>query len=469
MPATLRRELTLLSASALVISNMIGTGIFTTTGFLAGDLGQPTLVLGIWAVGALMVTAGCLSYAELGVNFPRSGGEYIYLREAWGPAWGFMSGWVSFLAGFAAPVALGTLAFSEYLSHFFPALRVSQPADNSAFGFLHLGPGQGLALAVLALFTVINILGLAFAARIQSIITALNLGILVAFLVLAFTVGQGRWSNFVVTTTRTSAHGVGAQFAASLVFVMFAYSGWNAASYVAEEIRSPARTLPRALLAGAAIVALFYVALNAAFIYALPLASLKGVVSVGATAAEALFGTHYGGLFVAVMAAAILACVSAMTLVGPRVYYAMARDGCFFREAGKVHPRWHTPTAAILYQAVASSLMIVTGTFEALMTYIGFALVLSAAMAAAGIFRLRRRPEWRPLAAVSWGYPLVPVLFVGASLWMLVYTLALKPKPSLLGLLTIASGGLLYHWMSRHGHGASGDVSGVSARAGEGG
>ena len=249
---------------------------------------------------------------------------------------------------------------------------------------------------------------------------------------------------------------------------MFAYSGWNAASYVAEEIRAPERTLPRALLAGAAIVALFYVVLNAAFIYALPLESLKGVVSVGAKAAEALFGTHYGGLFVGVMAAAILGCVSAMTLVGPRVYYAMARDGCFFREAGKVHPRWHTPTAAILYQAVASSLMIVTGTFEALMTYIGFALVLAAAMAAAGIFRLRRRSEWRPLAAVSWCYPLVPVLFIGSSLWMLVYTLALKPKPSLLGLLTIASGGLLYQWVFRRGHGAGGDGSQGSARSGEG-
>ena len=468
MPATLRRELTLLSASALVVSNMIGTGIFTTTGFLAGDLGQPILVLGIWVVGALMVTAGCLSYAELGINIPRSGGEYVYLREAWGPAWGFMSGWVSFLAGFAAPVALGTLAFSEYLSHFFPALRVSQQANGAALGWLHLGPGQGLALAILALFTVINILGLSLAARLQSAITISTLGVLAAFLVLAFTVGHGRWSNFAVTATRTSAHGLGAQFAASLVFVMFAYSGWNAASYVAEEIRAPERALPRALLAGAAIVALFYVALNAAFIYALPLESLKGVVSVGATAAEALFGTHYGGLFVGVMAAAILGCVSAMTLVGPRVYYAMARDGCFFREAGKVHPRWHTPTAAILYQAVASSLMIVTGTFEALMTYIGFALVLAAAMAAAGIFRLRRRSEWRPLAAVSWCYPLVPGLFIGSSLWMLVYTLALKPKPSLLGLLTIASGGLLYQWVFRRGHGAGGDGSQGSARSGEG-
>ena len=470
MPATLRRELTLLSATALVVSNMIGTGIFTTTGFLAGDLGQPALVLGIWIVGALMVIAGCLSYAELGINFPRSGGEYVYLREAWGPAWGFMSGWVSFLAGFAAPTALGALAFSEYLSHFFPALAVSRPATGTgpAFGWLHLGAGQGLALAILALFTVINILGLTIAARLQSAITLLNLAVLAAFLALAFTVGQGSWSNFLLTSTRTSTHGLGAQFAASLVFVMFAYSGWNAASYVAEEIKTPERTLPRAMLAGAGIVALFYVALNAAFIYALPLESLKGVISVGAISAKALFGARYGGLFVVVMAAAILGCVSAMTLIGPRVYYAMARDGCFFKEAGEIHPRWRTPTAAILYQGVASGLMVVTGTFEVLMTYIGFALVLSAAMAVAGIFRLRRRPAWKPLATVSWCYPLVPVLFVGSSLWMLVYTLALKPRPSLLGLLTIAGGGLLYHWLFRPRHEGAGDSANGSGPSADG-
>jgi APA family basic amino acid/polyamine antiporter len=461
MPTTLRRELTLLSATALVVSNMIGTGIFTTTGFLAGDLGQPALVLGIWVVGALMVLAGCLSYAELGINFPKSGGEYLYLREAWGPAWGFMNGWVSFLAGFAAPTALGALAFSEYLSHFFPALAVSHPASGAGPipGWLHLGPGQGLALAILTLFTIVNILGLTFAARLQSAITILNLAVLALFLVLAFAVGQGHWSNFTLAAPRTSTHGLGAQFAASLVFVMFAYSGWNAASYVAEEIKDPERTLPRALLAGAGIVALFYVALNAAFIYALPLESLKGVVSVGASSANALFGARYGGLFVAVMAAAILGCVSAMTLVGPRVYFAMARDGCFFKEAGKVHPRWRTPTAAILYQGVASGLMVVTGTFEVLMTYIGFALVLSAAMAAAGLLRLRHRPTWKPVAAVSWCYPLVPVLFIGSSLWMLTYTLKLKPGPSLLGLLTIAGGGLLYHWLFRPRHEVAGDGS----------
>ena len=448
MPTTLRKELTLISATALVIANMIGTGIFTTTGFLAGDLGRPSLVLGIWLVGAVMVAAGCLSYAELGINFPRSGGEYVYLREGWGPAWGFMSGWVSFFAGFAAPVALSAMAFAEYFSSFFPSLRVSG-GKGLAFAFLNLTPGHGLAVALIVTLAIVNVFGVAIAARLQSTLTTFMLGVLAVFLILAFTIGKGQWHNLTIETARTSSHNLGAQFAASLVFVMFAYSGWNAAAYVAEEMKDPDRTLPRALLGGAAIVALFYFALNAAYVYALPLDSLKGVVAVGATAAKALFGARVGGMFIIVMALALLGCVSAMSLVGPRVYYAMAQDGCFFKDAAKVHPRYQTPVRAILYQAIASSVLVMSGTFESLITYVGFALVLSAALAAAGILRLRRRPEWKRLSAVSWAYPLVPLLFILTSAWMLAYTLYLRPKPSLLGLLTVACGGLAYHWNVR--------------------
>jgi APA family basic amino acid/polyamine antiporter len=440
----LRRELTLVSATALVVSNMIGTGIFTTTGFLAGDLGRPSLVLAVWLVGALVAVAGCITYAELGINFPRSGGEYVYLREAWGPACGFLSGWISFFAGFAAPVAAGALAFSEYLGHFLPSLSVGAQARSAAFGWLHLGNGQFVALGVVAAFTVVNIVGLKLASRLQNVLTALKLGILGTFLALAFTAGHGDWSHFTLAATRTSPHSVSAQFAVSLIFVMFAYSGWNAATYVAEEMRTPEQTLPSALLLGTGLVASFYLALNVAFIYALPLEALKGVVRVGATAASALFGSGIGGLFSGIMAVAVLSCVSAMVIVGPRVYYAMAQDGCFFSSAARVHARWQTPARAVLYQAIASGVMVLTGTFERLIYYIGFALILFAALASAGVFRMRRRPNWKRLPAVSWCYPLVPSVFVGASMWMLAYTLYLRPTESLLALLTIACGLAVY-------------------------
>ena len=450
MPPSLRRELTYTSATAIVVANMIGTGIFTTTGFLARDLGRPSLVLGIWVAGALVALAGCLCYAELGINLPHSGGEYVYLREAWGPAWGFLSGWISFFAGFSAPIAAAALAFSEYLSYFYAPLSVSASTGRSlGFFHIHSGYGQWLAIAIVAAFAGINILGLRLAAKLQNLLTSLKLGVLLTFLALAFNVGTGSFEHFSQPAARVSAHSLGAQFAVSLIFVMFAYSGWNAATYVAEEMKTPESTLPTALVSGTLLVAVFYLALNAAFLYALPLEKMKGVVRVGGAAAVALFGDRGGGLFSAIMAVGLLSCVSAMVIVGPRVYYAMAKDGCFFPAAARLHPRWLTPGQAILYQSVATAAMILTGTFEGLIYYIGFALILFAALATAGMVRLRRRPGWKVLPAVSWGYPLAPAIFMVASVWMLFYTAALRPRESFLGLLTVLAGGLAYWWIRR--------------------
>ena len=445
MPPSLRRELTLTSSAALVISNMIGTGIFTTTGFLAGDLGQPGLVLGIWLAGAVIAMAGCLAYAELGVNLPRSGGEYVYLREAWGPAWGFLSGWVSFFAGFSAPIAAGALAITGYLAYFLPWLSAGATGNS----WLHLDAGHLLGVAIIALFAVVNVLGLRPAATLQTLLTAMKLGTLGIFLILAFAIGNGDWEHFGQVATRTSSQPLSAQFAVSLIFIMFAYSGWNAANYVAEEMRSPERTLPRVLVLGTALVAVFYLALNVAFIYALPLESLKGVLAVGGAAATALFGDRAGALFSAFMALGLLSTVSAMCLVGPRVYYAMAQDGCFPGGAARLHPRRQTPVLAILYQTAASLAMVLTGTFDALLYYIGFTLILCSLLAVAGLMRLRRRPGWRRLPAVSWGYPLVPLAFILTSLWMLIWTAVARPLESALGLATFACGALLYHFRLR--------------------
>jgi APA family basic amino acid/polyamine antiporter len=448
---SLRRELTLTNGTAIVVSNMIGAGIFGITGFLAGDLGKPSLVLGIWLAGALIASAGCLCYAELAINLPRSGGEYVYLREAWGPAWGFLSGWTSFFAGFAAPIAATALLFSEYLAQFFPTLSPRSPVGilSTSSKWIHTGNGHLVAIGVVAVFAAVNTLGVRFAGKIQNALTGLKVGILGAFLLLAFLVGKGSVSNFSAAAVRTSHHSLAGQFAVSLIFVMFAYSGWNAATYVAEEMQAPERTLPASLVAGTMIVAVLYLALNATFIYALPLEAMKGVERIGAAAAAALFGRKGGDFFSAVMSVGLLSTVSAMVIVGPRVYYAMAQDGCFFRGAARVHPRWGTPVQAIVWQSLATAVMILTGTFESLLYYIGFALILFAALAVAGMARLRRRPTWKRLRAVSWGYPLAPLVFIVASAWMLCYTMALRPKESLLGLLTMAGGAVVYRCFFR--------------------
>jgi APA family basic amino acid/polyamine antiporter len=402
-------------------------------------------------VGALVAVAGCLCYSELGVNLPESGGEYIFLREAWGPVWGFLSGWVSFFAGFSAPIAAAALAFSEYFAHFFPAFAISRP-DSHATGlarWFHAGPGEWLAVGLVVLFSLINIVGLRFAARIQNLITALKIGVLVLFLAAAFTLGHGSVTHFSESTVRTSTHSVPAQFAVSLIWVMFAYSGWNAATYVSGEMKTPERTIPASLVIGTLTVAAFYLLLNVAFVYALPLDAMKGVVAIGEKSAAALFGLRGGNFFGAIMSVGLLSCVSAMVIAGPRVYFAMAIDHCFFPTAARIHPQWGTPIYAIVYQALAASLMILSVKFESLVIYIGFALIFFAALAVAGMVRLRRREGWKKLPVVNCCYPLPPALFITASAWMLFYTASLRPKESAMGLLTILLGAALYFLMFR--------------------
>jgi APA family basic amino acid/polyamine antiporter len=440
----LARQLGTLSATALVVSNMIGVGIFTTTGFLAGDLGHPSLVLAIWLVGAAIALAGALCYSELAVNFPRSGGEYVYLSEAWGPTWGFIDGWVSFFAGFSAPVAAAALAISAYLAYFLPALQL----DGETGG---IGAGQLLACGIVAAFTLLNFVGVAQVAKLQNVLTTTKLVVIGALLVGGFAFGAGDWSHFAEPAVRTSTNSLGAQFAISLVFVFYAYSGWNAAVYVAEEIRNPDRTLPIALAVGTIAVASLYLALNALYIYANPLNAMKGVVAVGGQAATALFGHGVGGLFSGAMAASLLATVNAMSMIGPRVYYAMARDGAFFASAARVHPRWHTPWVAVLAQGLCACALILTGTFERLAYYIGFTLFLFSAMSVLALFKFRRRAGWKPSRWVDVAYPAIPLTYVVMSLWVFIYFLQLRQWEALWSLMTIGAGALIYQLRSRKG------------------
>src|SRR5579864_2215264 len=352
-PALLR-QLGVISATALVISNMIGTGIFTSTGFLAGDLGSPGIVLWIWVVGAVCAVCGAFCYSELGINMPSSSGEYVYLTRALGPTWGFMTGWVSFFAGFSAPIAAAALAFSDYLGHFFPALhqensRVLIGSGEWTFSF---GGAQIVACALVLLFSVINIFGVQRVARLQNVLTGAKVLVLLAFIGLGLTAGKGDWQHFSMNAVRTSTTSIPAQFAVSLFYIYVAYSGWNAATYVAEELKQPSRTLPLSLAYGTALVAALFIGLNVLFIYAVPLESMKGVVAVGALAAQHLFGPAVAGIFAAAMALSLLATVNAEVTIGPRVYYAMAKNGAFFSMAAKVDPRWHTPLIAIVCQGV---------------------------------------------------------------------------------------------------------------------
>jgi basic amino acid/polyamine antiporter, APA family len=449
-PAQLLRQLGFFSSTALVISNMVGTGIFVTTGFMAGDLGSAGLILACWAAGALFAIAGALSYSELGINFPSSGGEYVYLTHAYGPEWGFMTGWVSFFAGFSAPIATAALAFSDYLGHFFPSLRASAGVVVGSGDFsLRLGRGQVLASSIIAAFTILNCFGLGRTAKVQNVLTSIKVLVIVAFVTCGFVLGSGSWSHFSEPAVRTSSLGLPVQFGVSFLLVMFGYSGWNAATYVAEEIRRPERTLPVALAVGTAIVATLFLALNFIYIYSMPLEQMKGVIAIGSLAASNLFGPGIAGLFAALMALSILATVNAEVTIGPRVYYAMAKNRAFFREAAAVHPRSHTPVGAILSQGLCAMLMTLTPLRD-LVVYISLSLTLFTVLSVSSLFVFRhRRPGWQRLRALDLGWPLIPAAYIAVGVIMIGYGVYAQPKTSLTAFVTVAAGALAYRFVAQ--------------------
>jgi APA family basic amino acid/polyamine antiporter len=358
-----------------------------------------------------------------------------------------MTGWVSFFAGFSAPIAAAALAFSDYLGYFFPALKQenAQYTIGSGSFSLKLGAAQLAASVLIALFTVLNFFGVRRVARIQNVLTAIKILVLVVFIGLGFAIGTGNWGHFSMSTARTSTTPLAAQFAISLFWIYVAYSGWNAATYVAEELKRPEKTLPAALAIGAGLVAALYLGLNLIFIYATPLEEMKGVVAVGALAASKLFGAGIAGVFSALMALSLVSTVNAMVTIGPRVYYAMAKNGAFLPVAAKLDPRWHTPVPAILLQGLCAVLMTVTP-FPDLIIYIGFMLNFFAVMSVSSLFLFRRRPEWQKLRVVSFAYPLLPALFLLVGGWMTVYGMMMQPKVSLAAALTVAVGAVVYHF-----------------------
>jgi APA family basic amino acid/polyamine antiporter len=447
----LLRQLGFFSATALVISNMIGGGIFATTGFMAGDLGSAALILACWGVGALFAFAGALSYSELGINFPSSGGEYVYLTQAFGPEWGFMTGWVSFFAGFSAPIAASALAFSGYLAYFFPALKASNTPVVIGSGALslQLGPGQVLASALIAAFTLLNCFGLRVTATVQNTLTSTKICVILVFLLMGFAAGTGSWSHFSEHAVRTSTLPLPSQFFISLLWVMFGYSGWNAATYIAEEVRRPERTLPLALATGTALVTALYLGLNCIFIYSTSLDQMKGVMAVGSLSASNLFGPGIAGAFSALMALAIVSTVNAEVTVGPRVYYAMAKNRAFFHKAGEVHPRWHTPVFAILSQGLCAMLMTLTP-FRELILYIGMSLTLFTVLSAVSLMVFRRRQSgWQRLRAVDFCYPLVPASYILVGVSMMIFGVISKPAASLTAFATVGAGALVHRFIVR--------------------
>lgn len=437
---TLQRHLRLRSATALVIANMIGAGIFTTTGFQAADLRHPLLIFALWVVGGILALLGALCYAELGAMMPEAGGEYVYLRETYGPAFGFMSAFVSLTAGFSAAIASATESFVVYLGTFVPFLSEERVLIGG------IGVVDFVAVAIVWLLVGIHLRPVRSGTGFNDAITALKVVGIVAILLAAAALGRGEAANLVTPSASFAELERGDLFAAmgtSLIFVMFCYAGWNAAAYVASEMEDPQRDLPRALLLGTGTVLLLYVGLNAVYLYGASVDELAGQVEVGVVASRTLFGGWGVGLVTGVLCASILASASAMTFAGPRVYWALGKDFAPFAALARTRPGG-APAVALAAQGMVTSAFILSGRVDQIQQYAGFTLSLFASLAVSCVIVLRvRLPKAeRPFRAL--GYPVTPVLFLVVSLWMMYWALQGRPVESALGLGTVVLGGVIF-------------------------
>ncbi len=441
------RQVGAFTAACLLVSNAVGSGIFTTSGFMARDLGDPGAILLLWALGGGLALAGAMSYSELGAALPRVGGEYVYLRRAFGPLAGYLSGWTSFTLGFGAAIAAAAVGFGHYLLRLLP---------EAASG---IGP-KPLALALLWSLTAVHALGVEHGGRFQRIITLLKIGGIGLLAAAAFVWGDGDWAHLRPAASGATDPGFGAA-AVSLIFVLYSYSGWNAAAYIAGEIRDPSRGLPRAMLGGTLLVAGLYLVVNLAYLYALPVEVLGAdpVLPVAEKAASALFGARAASVVVAVLCVSIAGSVSSMVWAGPRVYQAMAEDGCAPAALAR-RSRSQAPVRAIAAQSAWVTLLVLSGTFESLVVYSGVALALFGALAVSSLLVLRRRePELeRPYRVAL--YPWLPLSYIGMSLWIAVHATWERPTASLLSIATVAAGIPLYLGWRRRAPASSGGEPG---------
>jgi len=417
----LPKRLGLREATALVISNVVGTGIFTVPGVVADMVPSVPAVLALWAVGGALALCGALSYGALAARYPHAGGEYVYLREGMGPVAGFLSGWTSFMAGFSGAVAAGAMAVVAYM------------------GFdLHDFRGRALACGIIVAFAALHSFRLTLGAHVQSITTLLNVGLLLLLCI-----------GGLMTPARPAAPGAGS-FALStllvaLVPIMFTYSGWNAAAYVAEEVQDPEKNVGRSLLVGTGAVIVLYLLVNIVYLLKVGVGADAGI-DIAAMIGQRTFGS-VGGHVVRVFSVVIItASVSAMTIAGPRVYFAMARDGCFPRWIVSLDPKTQVPHAAIWLQALWSCLLVLSGTFEEVLLYTGFAVVLFSTAAVVTLVWTR--------GAASVGVLVAAVAFTIVGVGMLTSVIIRAPRPSLIGAALIAAG-LPVYWWSRREHRAA--------------
>jgi len=414
-----------LVATAIVVADMVGVGVFTSLGFQVKDIPSGFSILLLWTVGGIVALCGVFSYSELGAMFPRSSGEYNFLSRAYHPAFGFMAGWVSATVGFAAPVALAAMAFGEY--------------GKSVFSG---APPLMLAVGVVWLLSIVQLTGLRHSSSFQLVATVLKVVLIIGFLAAGFIVGVPQPVSFAPGATDLG-HIISAPFAIGLVFVMYSFSGWNAATYIIGEMRTPQRSLPRSLFAGTLIVLVLYVALNAMFLHTTPIGKLAGQLDVASVAGAAIFGDVGGRVVGVVICIGLVSSISAMMWIGPRVMMTMGEDIPALRVFARKSVSG-APAYAIIFQLVVANVLLFTHSFEEVLDFIQFALLFCSFFTVLGVIKLRITDPDLPRPYRAWGYPITPAVFLLVTAFMMYHLATERPLQSFLGTLTMFSGLLVY-------------------------
>jgi len=443
--ADLVRGLGAWDAALLTVGSVLGTGIFITTGDIARVLPHAGLILLLWATGGLLVLAGALTYSELGAMFPRAGGQYHFLKEAYGPLWGFLFGWTAFFIIMSGGIATLAVGFGEYLGAFLPFFSTQHVLASLSLGSWtwSLSGGQLAGAAAIVLLSAINYVGLRAGAGVQNALTAVKIASLLGlagFGLLMPSAVAPRLFAPVPSGFALSAFGVG------MIAVLWSFDGWYAATAVAGEMRRPGRNLPIGLITGTVAVTALYVLMNLVYIRALPVEAMGETGRIGEAAAQTLFGPVGGRLISAAVLISTFGCISSTILYAARIYLPMAEDGLFFPALARVHPRYLTPSACIVAQGAWSVLLTFSGSYEQLYTYVTFAVVFFHAATGVAVFVLRRSQPAAARPYRVWGYPWVPFAFVLASGAVFLNTLVEKPTESFFGLVLVLLGLPAYGW-----------------------
>ena len=443
----LKRDLGLWGAASIVVGTVIGSGIFLVPKSMVQNVGSAEMVIFVFIFGGLLSLAGALTYAELSAAMPEAGGEYVYLREAYGPFFAFLYGWTQMWVAKSGSIATLATAFFTYMANFFPALEgVITEFHVPLLGLLTIKTGQIFAMVVIGLLGWLNYFGVKVGGNVQVGVTVVKVGLIVMLIVVGLTFSGGDMANF---SSSIPAPGGVAGFFAALVAALWAYDGWNNVSMVSSEVKNPQRNLPLALIYGTVAVMAIYILANLAYFYVLPASGVAGSDRVAAAMMRQVWGD--GGANAVSVAAmiSIFAALNGSILTGARVPYAMARDRLFFRSIGDVHPKYFTPANSIIALTAWSMVLILSGGYDQLFTYVIFASWILYGMATASVLVLRRKRPDMPRPYRALGYPVVPIIFVLVAAALIVSTLQKSPRESLMGLGIMATGIPFYLYWKR--------------------